>query len=489
MNLSVDINSPLPQYIQLSNQLANQIRSGIIQKGTRLPSVRKLSQEVGISHVTADKVFNNLKTKGLIERVQGSGSFVIFSQPFSENENLTVEFVRDKFVSLKESKNFRSLLVGLLKNTTHVCPYNFAYSILNPEIISKIIPEPMDLRLGMEQFKLPRMYGDVQGMLELRQALVDEFESDYSVEEVIVTCGNQHGIGLIVQALINKGDYILIETPTYTGAVDIFTNAYAHLLPIKIFEYGFDKEYIEELSIKYKPKLFFLTPNFSNPTGYCLSLEERMQLIELAKKYNFIIVEDDHWSEFSFNEKVRPIGLMKGASKHVIYLRGFSKIIGPDSRIGSLFAPDYIVDMLQRVLTLQSLGVSLLSQQYLYSLIKKGYYKRSKGYILADLRKRLNIVNKFLLPLRQYGLEYDLPEGGLNYWIKLPRSMNSEALLFGTMYENGITFLPGTITNVTIDSNYDSFIRLNFSFLSYNDLKAGLTKFVDLLKHELNNGN
>lgn len=485
MNFFVDPNSPLPPYIQVANQIADQIRSGNMPKGTRLPSVRSLVTMARISHVTANKVLEYLEEKRLIERIQGSGSFSIFNPPFGPDQSLPVSYVREQFSAVHKSKEFRSVLVNLLKNTTHVCPYNFSYALLEPSFVNILIPSPMDSRLKLNQVKWTRTYGEMVGMLELRHTLVDCVAPNRSIEEVLITHGNQHGISLVADTLIMQGDYILMETPTFTGAVDVFANAKARILPLRIFEDGFDEDYIEKLCKKYRPKLFFLTPNFSNPTGYCLTHEERNKLLELAEKYDFFILEDDHWSELSFKEKVLPLGLMEDTINRVIYLKGFSKIVGPDCRIGSLFAHEKLIQEFKKTLTIQSLGVSLLSQHYLLALLKYGYYQNALLPIISDLKKRSIITNQILSPLRSYGVDYDLPEGGLNYWVKLPEHLNSEELLFNAMYPKGITFLPGSITNSTDDSSWDHCLRLNFSYLSLNNLKSGLSKFVDLLKDEM----
>ncbi len=470
------------QYLQLADALADKIKSGDLPKGSRLPSVRKYALEVGVSHITANKVFVKLEEYKLIERVHGSGSFVIYKQPFSSNQRITEAYVSDQFKLLKSKKQTRSLLVALLKNTSHICPYNFSYALISPALIENTVPNLSDI---FRDVSINHVYGDMRGDLSLREELKDYYAFGGNVENALITSGNQHGINLIANLLVDEGDNIFIENPTYTGAVDVFTNKRANLIGWNFHEAGSDFYELEQKIIALKPKLFFLTPNYSNPSGYVLDNEERTELLRLSIKHNFCIIEDDHWSEISFDNEVQTLISMSENTNNVIGLRGFSKIIGPESRIGVMFANKSIIEGVEKQLIINSLGVSQISQAYLLKLIKSGHYKRLSQVIKNDLRERRNIVNKALLPLRAYGVRYEIPSGGINYWIELPDGMDSEKLLFDKMFKEGITFLPGSLCGVNSVDEFKNCLRFNYSFLPISSLKVGLKKFVCLLTEEL----
>ena len=487
MKNKVNKKGSIPQYIQIAKHISDDIKNGKYINGQQLMSVRGLAKKQEISHVTADKVFKYLEKEKLIKRIQGRGAFVSYDSPFNKKNILASEEVKYRYESLRNSDDCRSNLVNLFKNTSHRCTYNFSYSLLNSDKLNSLLPTINYLSKDQTTFELPRIYGQIKGYLPLRELLITELNSPYAIDEILITNGNQHGINLAVQSLINEGDNVLIETPTFTGAIDILYNEKATLIPLRIYENGFSSEYIEELCLKYSPKVMYLTPNYSNPTGYCLEHRERMKLIELAKRYNFYIIEDDHWSDFSYEESITPLAFMKDASSHVIYLKGFSKIIGPDNRISALLAPKHIADRIEQQLTLQSLGVAILPQQYLYALLKKGYYDKIIRSVRSDLIKRSQKVNESLRRLKPYGVEYDIPQGGLNYWIRLPENINAEELLFNKMYENNITFLPGSLLDVTSAQSSSNCIRLNFSYMSFNRLIIGLEKIVSLIEEHLIN--
>lgn len=470
------------QYIQLADVLADRIKSGELPKGTKLPSVRKYASEVGVSHITANKVFVKLEEYKLIERVQGSGSFVIYNQPFTRNFVITEKYVSDQFKLLKSRRQTRSLLVALLKNTSHICPYNFSYALINPELIEKTLPNLSDV---FKNVSIEHVYGDMKGNQSLREELKDYYSFQDIVENSIITNGNQHGINLIANLLVDKGDNVFIENPTYTGAVDVFINKKANLISWNFHEEGIDFFELEKKVAELNPKLFFLTPNFSNPSGYVLDNEERAELLRLSIKHNFCIIEDDHWSEISFDNKVQTLISMSENTNNVIGLRGFSKIIGPEPRIGVMFANRNIIEGVEKQLTIDSLGVSQISQAYLLKLIKSGHYRKLSQTIEHDLRERRIIVNKALLELKPYGVKYEIPRGGINYWIELPNRVDSEELLFDRMFKEGITFLPGTLCGVNSVDEYKNYLRFNYSYLPISSLKAGLKKFVNLIIEEL----
>lgn len=485
MQLSVNGTSPLPPYIQVANQIADQIRGGNIPRGTRLPSVRKLTGMAGVSHTTANKVLDHLEESGLIERIHGSGSFSLFNPPFDPHQAPSLSYIQNKFLNARRSKELRSVLVGLLKNTTQTCRYNFSYAMLNPDLINRLIPSPADPQVALHDIQWSRTYGDMAGLMELRHALRESFAPDHNEESILITHGNQHGLHLIAETLLGKGDAMLMESPTYTGAVDIFSNTGAHVLPVHIHRDGFDEQAIEALCKKFQPKLFYMTPDFSNPTGYCLTTKERKALLELADKWGFLIVEDDPWSELSFIDNITPLGLMSPCSPNVIYLKGFSKIIGAQYRIGALFAHTTLIEKFKKALTIQSLGVSELSQFYLLGLLAHGSYKKAIPKIIMELKARAGLVNKALAPLRKYDLQFECPTGGLNTWVELPESMNTEELLFKTTYPKGISFLPGSIACSTEDFHFHNCLRFSYGYVSKNNLKTGLSQFVSLLEHKL----
>ncbi len=470
------------QYLQLADALADKIKSGDLPKGSRLPSVRKYASEVGVSHITANKVFVKLEEYKLIERVHGSGSFVIYSQPFTNDIRITEKYVCDQFKLLKSKKQTRSLLVSLLKNTSHICPYNFSYALINPDLIENALPNLSDV---FKDVNMNHVYGEMRGRLNLREKLKDFYSYRGNVENTLITNGNQHGINLIANLLVDKGDNVFIENPTYTGAVDVFANKKANLIGWNFYEEGVDFYELEKSIIALNPKIFFLTPNYSNPSGYVLNNNERAELLRLSVKHNFCIIEDDHWSEISFDNGVQTLISMSENTNNVIGLRGFSKIIGPESRIGVMFANKSIIEGVEKQLTIDSLGVSQISQVYLSKLIKSGHYKKLSQVINRDLRERRNIVNKAFLPLKSYGVKYEIPRGGINYWLELPDGVDSEHLLFNSMFKEGITFLPGTLCGVNSVHEYKNCLRFNYSFLSISSLKAGLKKFVYLLTEEL----
>jgi len=127
--------------------------------------------------------------------------------------------------------------------------------------------------------------------------------------------------------------------------------------------------------------------------------------LKLSKQYNFYIVEDDHWSEFAYNHEIVPFYSLETPIENVIGLRGFSKVIGPDARIGALFASKEIIDEVEKIITLQSLGVSNFSQEYLFQILKNGCYQNVIKRILDDLNQRRIITNKILLPLKKIWCE------------------------------------------------------------------------------------
>lgn len=263
-------------------------------------------------------------------------------------------------------------------------------------------------------------------------------------------------------------DYVLIDSPTYSAAVDIFLNRGAQLLPIDLTKKGFSLEQVESYMKKYKPKLFYMNPTFHNPTGYTVPTEQRKKLTELAERYHCILVEDDSFHKIYFTQAPPAPIFTYDPCGYVIYLRSFSKYIAPGLRICALLAHPILIKWLVKGKALADNGTPLLNQKaFLYYLTSERVQRHmEKLRIALQLRKE---AMESELSLKSF--QWNSPAEGLNLWVKLHEKIDIEQFKVKAL-EKQLSIVPGNICDPL--ARNIPYIRLSYSFLNEQEIKEGI---------------
>lgn len=222
-----------------------------------------------------------------------------------------------------------------------------------------------------ENPKVLSQYGEIQGDKALRQARVEylqRMDLTTSPDNILVTSGSQQGIDLIARTFVGPGDVVVMEAPTYPGAIDVFRGRGATILTVPVDSDGMRVDLLQHLCDKYKPKIIYTVPPFHNPTGAVMTTKRRRQVLEIASSTQCIVIEDDPCSEIYFERK--PPASMKSMDQdgHVIYLKGLSKILAPGCRIGILAASGSIFKRLIAAKANTDLESPLLTQKAIIHL-------------------------------------------------------------------------------------------------------------------------
>lgn len=266
----------------------------------------------------------------------------------------------------------------------------------------------------------------------------------------------------------------MLDSPTYSAAVDILKNRGAKILPIAMKENGFSLEIVEMLMKKFKPKLFYMNPTFHNPTGYTIPVEQRKQLAELAEMYQCLIIEDDSFHEIYFEAKPPPPIFTYDTGGYVIYLRSFSKYMAPGLRICALIAHPVIMKWLIKGKALADNGTPLLNQKAFLFYLTSERVQTHMEKIRIALQIRKEIMEEVLVG---NGMNWISPKGGLNLWIKVKEDSDI-SLLREKSLEKSISFVPGSICD-PLGSNIP-YLRLSYSFLNEQDIKDGMSLLTEV---------
>jgi len=308
---------------------------------------------------------------------------------------------------------------------------------------------------------------------------------DVPAEEIIITSGSQQVIDLMTKVFVDEGDTILMEDPTFVGALGVFRNYKARLEGIPMQEDGIDLDALEgRLGAGIKVKFMYLIPNFQNPTGLTTSIEKRMRILDLARQYDFLILEDDPYGELWFTggpDDVRPIKAWDTEGR-VVYTSSFSKIISPGIRIAWAAAPSGVIDrfdMARQMMDvcsnplMQGVANELCSSGFLDAHIERlrGVYARQAETMLAALEKHM-----------PDGVTWTKPDGGFYVWLTLPEGtdtldMLKNALDADVAYVIGSAFSP--------DSGSRNALRLSFCHESESAIAEGIQRLAAVVRKRL----
>ncbi|CAM3584145.1 GntR family transcriptional regulator [Bacillus inaquosorum KCTC 13429] len=459
---------------QIYQSIVDRIRSGLLEEGSKLPSVRSLSKQLEVSLVTAVKAYKQLEQDGFATSIQGKGTFV--KAKISEKKKVEAIPSYDWQLSLQDYLP-RSQFARY-----HIAPQkvHLSSSMIDPKLLPNRYFEHEVQQVLSENPELLSIYGNVQGDNQLRSemsAYLKRSGVTSTPENILVTSGLQQSIDLVARTFVGPGDVVVMEAPTYPGAIDIFRGRGATILTVPVDKDGMRIDILQNVCEKHKPKVIFTIPTFHNPTGFVMSLKRRKQLLDIAGSIHSIIVEDDPCSEIYFEKK--PPVTLKSMDQfgNVIYLRGLSKTIAPSCRIGILTASGSIFNRLLAAKANADLGSPLLTQKAILPLINSKRMIDHSKKLRTALKIRRDLALDLLTSLSPEGVSWTIPEGGLNLWISLPSWIDSH-LLLSEAKKQQITFLPGSACYPAGQEN--NHLRISYSYINEELLKHGITTLCNI---------
>ena len=326
-------------------------------------------------------------------------------------------------------------------------------------------------------------YGGTEGLPGLRAGIADYLRSTAGVrctaDNILPVQGSSQAFDLLLKALIDPGDVILVESPTFLGAIQAMRIYKAQLIAMPMDEGGVIVDEVEKLVQKHHPKMMYIIPTFQNPTGRTLCLERRKALAEMAAKYGFVIAEDDPYRDLRYEGEPLPSISSFDEEGWVVYLSSFSKYIAPGLRVGAAAVPH--AGLLRKmVIGKQSSDVHspILTQAIVEMYLEKGLLPDHLKRICAEYRKQLTAMLEGFSFFPE-GTKHTLPQGGLFVWAELPKGVDAMAALNRAIEQN-VAFVPGT--HFYPDGGHANTLRLNFSMQEVDDIRAGMERLGRAIK-------
>ena len=336
-------------------------------------------------------------------------------------------------------------------------------------------------------------YGPTRGYRPLLESILGVLDArgiEADLSQVMTTSGSQQGLDLTARVLIAPGDVVLVEVPTYTGAIAAFRNAQCRLVGVRQEADGIDVEELDVVCLRERAagsrvNLLYLVPNFQNPAGILLGRAKRARLLEWAERRNVLIVEDDPYGDLYFEdvaraEDTRPLKA-DDRDGRVIYLSTCSKTLAPGFRVAWVAAPAPIVERFDTAKQSMDLMCGILDQRVVQESIVRGVLARQAAPLRALYRMRRDIMEQTLR--EQFGgrLTWIQPRGGFFLWAKLPDGYECETLLAKAL-EQGVIFVIGSA--FCVDGSGHDRVRLSFSWPTPENIREGARRLAAAMQRD-----
>jgi len=410
-----------PLYRRLVELVEGGIARGDVPAGYRLPPERDLAKALRVSRATVVSAYRELESRGLVRGYVGRGTFVSAkpdagSAPFAWRGKIAASALQATDTAIRDLVRAASdpALMSLAAGEPALdCFPTEAFHRAMNDVLAK------DAATAWR-------HGSTEGLPRFRAALAERFGGE--PEHILVIAGAQQGLDLLTRCLVDRGDAVILDRPGYLGAIQTFRNAGARLVGWDIARADVDE--LEELLLRYRPKLIYTNPTHHNPTGVTLPIRARRELLELAARYRVPIVEDDTYRELAL-ESVPPPSLFKldEARNVVIRINSFSKMLAPGLRLGWISAVKPIVEQLALIKQQIDPHTQNLSQLVVCELVQRGVFDRHLVTLKAEHRRRRDAMVQALRHQVPAGtLRFAVPDGGMYLWCQLPSRIRARAV-------------------------------------------------------------
>ncbi len=468
-------------YLQIAEGLEKMIQDDVLKIGDKLPSVRVLSEEYGISTGTAFQAYYHLEGKGLIESRPKSGYYVRFNQrrfrdlpevarPDRLSHNVTVKEMIESIYGDIAHNNKK--LTNLAMAVPHVSLLPLAKMNKSVQYVLRNRPDQCI------------SYAQTQGDPELRTQLAKvcfNWGGKVKPSEIVVTNGCLEAITISLRVVTQPGDTVAVESPNYFGIFQAIENLGLKAIEIPSHpQTGLDLAYLKRITLKKRPAAIVVIPNFNNPLGGCLSDDRKKELVEFITEQKIPLIEDDIYGELYFG-KQRP-RTCKTYDRHgwVIHCASLSKSLAPGYRIGWI-VPGRFLDPIRQMKRMLSISSPTLTQAAMAHFLQNGRYE----YHLKLLRKALHTqCLRYMQSIIQHfpdDTRVSRPAGGFVLWLELNKKVNGFELRTRAQEEH-VVIMPGKVFSAS--GHYDNCIRLSYGKPFDQQAEEGI-KTLGRLVHQL----
>ena len=476
---------PLSRQIQL--HFERLITQGLMGPGVKLPATRDLARELGVNRTTVALAYDELVAGGWARAHVGQGTFVADRVPAAAPAARPVAPRLDWTGLLSKGAQVIAADIRRRRGYTQVPrPGPGAISFAGGMPDSGLFPTDAFRRVLnraiREEGRELLQYYPARGYPPLREFLAGyllRFGLEVRADEILIVNGSQQGFDLVARTLLDPGDFVAIEEPSYPRAMQVFRAFGAQLLPVPMVKGGLDPEYLDRLLDRQSPKVLYCQPSAHNPTGLTMQPDTRKRLLEVAARHRLPIMEDGFDGSLFFGP--RPPAPLKAldVSDLVIYIGTFSKILFPGLRLGWIVAAPELIDRLELAKELSDIHTSPVIQAAVYHFCRQRLLDRHQARVLREYGRRRAALLQALAKRMPPGVTWTENEGGFSLLLTLPAGMDAAALLEQSA-PRGVVFTPGNA--FFVDGGGERMLRLSFSALPHTQIDEGIRRLAEIIR-------
>ncbi len=479
MKIIINHNSKIPTYMQIAGQIKQEILTGELAMASVLPSERALAQLLGVHRNTVSKAYAELKSEGVISSRRGVGYIVTEAHPEQDARPKQVNWkaeIASRYLDMEVTFD------DIFQRFSNKDKISMGSGLPSPEMYDEKDVAERIARIIAGDGKTQYFYSPYKGDKGLRQKLVP-FLSTKGIKattgQIQILSETNQAIDFLVTLLVRPGDTIVMEEPVSPDAYRAMELAGAKIASVPVDENGMDTDALESLLERVHPRLIYVNSSFHDPTSAILSIERRKKIVELSNRYRIPIIEEDAASELVYDGlKLPPIKSFDTLG-NVIYIYSFSLTFVPGLSLAFVVADRQLIESLSYLVSVRMMAVDWTTQKLLAGYLEDGSYYRLLDSFRENYGRKQNMVCEALDRMKEYGISYDRPHGGVYIWCKLPEGVDSKDFV-EKAYKAGVSLVPGYVFFPIKNGGRDH-IRINFSYESEERLAEGLKLFEQLI--------
>jgi GntR family transcriptional regulator/MocR family aminotransferase len=487
--IQLDRRSGVPLYAQIVNYMRGLIETDVLKPGVKLPATRELAIDLGVDRATIVTAYDELVAQGFATAHVGQGTFVavhaaVAAQPPQEAtaaEHLTPEINWRQSFSRAARINAGWRPLDISSQRLPEATISFAGGMPDSSLFPiDAFRQVMHEVLRTEGQALLQ-YNPASGYPPLRRYLADYLLRKGLVvteADILIVNGSQQGLDLVARTLLDPGDRVVVEGPSYPGALQIFHAYQAEVLTVPVGHDGIRRDILEGVLQRLAPKCIYVMPTFQNPTGATVSLEGRRELLAMAAKVQVPIIEDDFHNELRYDGA--PVLSLRGLDRRglVISVGTFSKILFPGLRVGWIVAPPEVMERLIIAKRVSDFHTSALIQAAIYHFCRRRLLDRHMERMRREYRRRRDTLLQALRRHCPPPVKWTHPQGGFSLLLTLPAGLDTQRLL-PEAASAGVLYTPGTLFYA--DGGGRNQLRLSFSDVPVDQIEAGVQRLSSVL--------
>ena len=483
--LFIDTAAATPVYRQIAEGIQAALRDNRLTAGQQLPPTRDLAKQLAVNRNTVIAAYDLLVELGVATGHTGRGTFLVDPRNGGSARDNRAASPDDPWLGAF-SRAVQGPGVGNLLTIYRIATSHEGISLAGGYPAGELMPVDAFAH-AMEKTLRERgtevlSYGPTAGYGPLRETIAAEMSRKgppCDASSILITNGSQQALELAFRAFVDPGDAVVVEDPTYTGAISALSALGARLVGVPLDENGLRPELLELALERHRPRVLYVQPTFHNPTARVMGEARRREVLAIAARHRCVIVEDDWAGDLRFEGRALPTLHALDGGKHVLYLSTFSKKLLPGLRVGWVAAPEPVFERLLALKQIEDCGTSPLVQAALHAFIASGSQEEHLARVRSAYLSRSLAMDEAIRIHFPEGARFTRPSGGLFGWVALPDTVDGDEL-FTAARERGVLVGRGSLFHVSGGGR--NTLRLTFASAAEDQIRSGIAVLGELLR-------